>query len=719
MPGRKANQPQFLFFCGDLDTTTFRVISFTGKDSISSPYNFSISIRSDRADITAEEVINKQATLFMYRDEEYYLYSGIVIEFLYQETTLDYSVYHITLVPKLCLLDYNFQSKIFQKMSVSDIVAEVLDEAGLSDYYEFDLKGTYPERENVIQYQESDLNFISRLLEESGIWYFFKELPILAEEAHAVSVEKLIISDQPASFQNINGDAELIFRSGSGMYEQIEDEEKDYVEKISSKKRLINQSVLVKNYNYRTPEVDLSSPKNVPDGLVGRVYNYGPEIKDTDGAEQIADIFAKRIATNQSQVNGNSNCRGFRAGLRFNLQDHIRDECNDMFLLYSVVHRGTHRNISGSSELSSYKNDFVAIPSSMIELFKPPLKTPVPRVNGILTAAIEASGSEYASLDDMGRYKIRMPFDLSDSANYEGSKYIRLAQPYSGSNYGMHFPSHEGTEMILACVDGNPDRAVGIGTIPNANTISPVVSNNKVESVIRTAGGNEIILDDTTDKQKVTINSNAKNKMLFDDENKKIAINTTGDKAGNNQVLLDDQNKNLAISGLNHLMKMSYGDEADEITIQTAGEHIIKIDDKNKILTIQTAEGHVLQMDDNAKTITMTDCAGKNTVTLDGQGNGLSLDSQGEIKVTAKGDLTVEAANIKMTAKQAIEAKANMDIKMKGMNIESKSDMNMKIEGGMNTEVKGKMNITLEGGLAAKLDGKANTAITGGVVMIN
>lgn len=717
MTGRKANQPQYIFFCGNLDKSTFGVINFTGSDSISSPYEFSINLKSPKADISADDVVNKQATLFMYRDGEYYLYSGVILEFAYIDTNVDFSSYHVIMVPKLQLLDFNVQTRVFQKITAPDIVKKVLDDANLSDYYDMDLQGTYPEREYVIQYQESDLNFISRLLEEAGIWYFFKELPLIPEEVDSVGTEKLIISDKPASFKFINEESEISYRSGAGLHEQTDQALMEAVIKVSSEKRIVSKDVKVKNYNYRTPEVDLSSQKAVSTGQTGTVYNYGEEIKDTDGADKSADIIAKRLASSQADITGVSNCPGFRAGSRFTLKEHMREECNDKYLLRNIIHKGGHSSGGGDSGYSSYTNDFTAIASAMIEDFKPPVTAKKPKINGIMTAAIEASGSDYASLDDMGRYKVRMPFDISDNANYDASKYMRLAQPYSGSNYGIHFPSHEGTEMVFGCIDGNPDKPLGIGTVPNANTVSPVVSGNKAQSVIRTAGGNEMIMDDTAEKQKVTINSNAKNIILLDDENKKIEIKTTGGDDGNNQIIMDDQNKSLTIGGLNHGIKFDYGDGGNCITIQTEAEHMIKIDDENQIITIKTAGGHTIQMDDNGNTITLEDGAGKNTVTLDGNG-GLSLDSQGEIKITAQADVVIEGANIKITAQQAIEETANMDLKMKGMNVEAKADMNMTIEGGMNTEITGMM-LKAEGKTMADFKGGAKTTLTGGVVMIN
>ena len=714
---RKANQPQFVFFCGDLDEQTFSIADFEGKDEISIPYEFTLNLRSPKADIASDKVVNKQATLYIFRDGEYFPYSGVVAEFKYLGTAVDYSSYTVKLVPRLWLLNLNVQTRVFQKMPVPDIIEKVLKEANLSDYYSLDLQGKYSENEYVVQYQESDLNFISRLMEGSGIWYFFKEQPYIPEEVKGVKKETLVISDKAASFKYIAGENEIVYRALSGLDKRFDKKDKESVNSLSYEEKVIPKEVLLKNYNYRTPEVNLSAKKAISSGKAGKVYNYGGGFKDTDSAQKSADLEAKRIVSEQIAVKGKSGCRGFRAGFRYTLKDHPRKECNDKYMIKSVRHTGSHKAEEGSIGTFSYKNEFTTIPSSKVEDFRPACKTPAPKINGVITAVIEASGSDYASLDDMGRYKVRLPFDLSDNNNYDASKYIRLAQPYSGSNYGIHFPSHEGAEMVLACIDGNPNKPVGIGTVPNANTVSPVVSKNKAQSVIRTAGGNEMVMDDTADKQKVTINTNAKNAIELDDENKKIVIKSTGDDNGNNQIILDDANKSVTISGMNHGIKMSYGDGGKNITIQTEGEHVIKIDDDNQIITIQTAGGHAVQMDDSGNTITLKDGAGKNTVTLDG-GGGLSLDSQGEIKITAQADLVIEAANIKMTAQQAIEQKANMDVKIQGMNVEAKADMNMTVEGGMNTEVTGMM-LKAEGKTMADFKGGAKTTVTGGIVMIN
>jgi type VI secretion system secreted protein VgrG len=321
----------------------------------------------------------------------------------------------------------------------------------------------------------------------------------------------------------------------------------------------------------------------------------------------------------------------------------------------------------------------------------------------------------------MGRYKVRMPFDLSSAKNYEASQYIRLAQPYAGSNYGVHFPSHEGTEMVWACIDGNPDRPLGLATVPNANTLSPVVSANKQQNIIRTAGGNEFLLDDTDAKQKARLTTKSKHTLEMDDDQKRVFLQSKD----LNKLLLDDKNECVSWNGKSHSITMTYKSGSESIVITTKDGHIIKMDDKNKKLTIQTKAGNIIDMDDQGKKIAMADSAGKNKVTLDGDGNKILIDSQGEIQISAAKDLTIKAANIKMTSQGKIDMQASGDFTVKGMKITQKADMdfaakgmNMKLESDMNMTIKGGMQ-TKVGGMMTELSGDTMTKVKGAIVMIN
>ncbi len=723
MPSRKANQAQFYFFSGGIAPETFEVINFSGTDRISSVYKFGIMLISPKADISPDDVVNKAGTLYVYRDGEYYPYSGIVSEFRFVGKSLDRATYALTLVPRLWLLNLSVQTRIFQKKKVNQIIKLVLDGANLSDYCTFQVDdGKYSEQEYVVQYQESDLNFISRLMEANGIWYFFNENPVLAEELDgSCGAEKLVVSDKPSSFEFVATASDVLFRSVSGMAEQIDKDDRESIHGFESFRQIVPKDVLLKDYNYRTPEIDLKGRKSIKAGDVGTVYSYGGHFKNTTEADRLAEIAANRFACQRLTYDGTGNCRGLRAAKRFTLQEHFLDPVNGKYVVTEVAHQGSHTMEGDSANVYTYVNHFSCIPAEQADLFRPMPRTPSPRISGIMTAQIEANGSSYASLDDMGRYKVRMPFDLSNAKNYEASRYVRLAQPYAGSNYGMHFPSHENTEMVWACVDGNPDRPLGLATVPNANTVSPVVSSNKQQNVIRTAGGNEFVLDDTDAKQKASLTTKSGHTLVMDDDVKCVFVQTKDQ----NKLLLDDKNEAASWNAKSHTITMTYKSGSEGIVITTADGHIINIDDKNKKLTIQTKAGNVMEMDDNGKKIGLTDAAGKNKVTLDGNGGKLLLDSQGEITISASQDLSIKAANIKLESQGKIEQKATGEFTMAGMKISGKADMDVELK-GMNITMEAQMNASLKGGMQTtvhgtmtELSGDAMTKVKGGIVMIN
>ncbi len=708
---RAANQARYLFACGELDKKVFEVERFYGQDRISSPYDFSIELRSDRPDIVSRDVIGKQATLYIFRKGDYYLYSGVCTEFSYLKSTADYSAYNVKLVPKLKLLDYNVQTRVFLKMSIPQIISKVLEDGALFNYFKIDIQGDFPERETVLQYQESDLNFITRLMDEAGLYYFFEEQSLLPEDVGSVHSETLVISNKPSSYRFIDGEPLLCFKTPSSM------ESKQGTESVNSlvcSNSAVAKRVLVKNYNYRTPEVTLCAGTTVESGTVGTVYHYGKEFSDIQGAEHAAELLRDRMISEISRVNGKSNCAGFRAGSRFELCEHQRGECNDVYLICEVVHRGTNNSVTGCVDATEYSNEFNSVSSDLIGKYKPPVDIRTPKVNGVFTAMIETDGSEYAAIDEMGRYKIRMPFDLSGVPNYNASKYIRLAQPYSGANYGIHFPSHEGGEMILACIDGNPNRPIGLGMVPNASTISPVVNANKTHNVIRTAGKNEILLDDAADKQKIRITTAALNGVVLDDENRRLLLQTTDE----NSFLIDDCNEASVWKTGSHTVAMSYKSSREEIAITTAKGHVITIDDTNKSISICTEKGHTIQLDDQSGTMVLTDCKQKSSVTLDSQ-KGLILDSKGEISIKAAKDVSIEGQNVSiLSTRGEINVNATRDLSFSGMNIHEKAKMDLAME-GMNTSIKAQVNVGIEAGVATEVKSSVKTTIAGAMTEVS
>ncbi len=243
-----------------------------------------------------------------------------------------------------------------------------------------------------------------------------------------------------------------------------------------------------------------------------------------------AKIRNQEILSQSKIFRGRTDSRLFTAGYRFKLDKHYRDDWNCEYIITKVSLSGNQRGqfvipqkIQTSKNL--FECNFEAIPFDIN--YRPLRKTPVPKISGLMSAKLESgTGDEYAFIDDHGRYKAKMLFDISDKSNGEATLPIRLTQPYSGSGYGMHFPNHAATELLWSCVDGNVDRPVGLGTIPNPSNASPVTAKNKHQNTIRTASGNELIMDDKSKECRILLTTPNSNHLQLKDKDNSIDLTT-------------------------------------------------------------------------------------------------------------------------------------------------------------------------------------------------
>ena len=734
---RKANEAEFFFLCGGFSEETFLVASYKGTERISEPYSFTIELTSVNQDIDPDDIIGSRASLFVYRNEEYYPYSGIVSEFHVVDRTKDRAAYSVTLVPRLWLLSLNVQTRIFQNLSCREIVKQVITDANLGDCCEFKWKESdSKENEFVVQYNESDLNFITRLMEREGTRYLFIEPPLVAEEMDGEpSAERVLFCDSDCGFTDIDGEALLRYRSWSGLHEVADEDHEEYVARVELSARAISRETFCRTYNYRTPEVAINAQREVEGGTAGSVYTFGGSAKNTDEVTGQARLAANRLQSQRTTMGGRGNCRGLRAARRFTLFEHPRADFNTGHIVTEVFHNGSQNSGGGDAARISYANTFTTVAAALGSIWCPPERAGKPSVPGVLTATIESNGGDYALLDEKGRYKVRLPFDISGAANAEASKFVRLSSPYAGSNYGMHFPSHEGTEMVVSFVNGDPDKILGLATVPNANTASPVTSSNKEQSVVRTAGGNELLMDDLDGEQRIRLMTHAAHAVELDDGKRRVVIQSTD----GNKVLLDDENERCDFNAGDQTIVLSYQSGQEGITITTGKGHVIRLDDKGKKLTIQTEAGNILQMDDGGKKIVMSDANGKGTVTLDGN-KGITLDTSGKIVINASQDVEIKGANVKIATGTGgnIEGKASMGkVSFEGKDFAARASLgDVTLDGQMNVAIKGGMSVKADGsmgmskmelgatgakvsGLMAELSGTAMTTVKGAVVMIN
>lgn len=483
---------RYVFKASVLPDDALAVVDFVGDEALSQPFRFVANLVSSDPDIDFEKVVNEPASLLMLRGDDVAPVHGIVTDFqqgrMVSMTLGDRYLYRAVLVPRLHRLSFSHQSRIFQNLTVEEIVTKVLAESDLSGAdVQFKLQGSYSPREYCTQYKESDLAFIQRLLEYEGIRYFFE---------HGDSHETLVITDDPAATPPIAGDDALHYHLGGGLAAA---ETTETVREFVTHQKIVTGRVVLKDYNYRTPGEPLQSESQLNGEMPGVFYDYGIHVKDAGEGARLAKVRNEEIESQREQMVGESDCLRLRAGASFTLKSHYRDGMNQVYLLTHVHHAGRQPDaspfIAGDLDVPEYTNGFTCVPATAP--YRPPRTTPEPKIPGVMTAMVESGGGDYAYLDDQGRYRLKMPFDLSDATDGSASKAIRLAQPYTGPDYGQHFPVHKGAEMVFACVDGHVDRPLGLATVPNPTQQSPVTSGNAPQNVIRTWGKNELTFDDT------------------------------------------------------------------------------------------------------------------------------------------------------------------------------------------------------------------------------
>ena len=286
------------------------------------------------------------------------------------------------------------------------------------------------------------------------------------------------------------------------------------------RRNVLPEKVLLKDYNYRRPSLEITGTATVDQDGEGTVYFYHEHFRTGEEGNRLATIRAEGIICKGEEYLGESSVPSLVPGYTFTLADHYRKGFNQKYLIAEVVHEGDQTSllpVAATAESHKgnafYGNTFVAIPAAT--QFRPQVVTVKPTVSGIVAARVDAAGSgQYAELDDMGRYKVIIPFDLSGRRDGKASAWVRMAQSYAGSGFGTHYPLHKGTEVLLTFVNGDPDRPVIVGAAPNPATQSPVTSGNQTQNVTKTKGGNEITLEDRDGGQHLLLKSPVSNTTL-------------------------------------------------------------------------------------------------------------------------------------------------------------------------------------------------------------
>ena len=497
-----------------LDKDTLLLARFKGHEGLSELFHFDMDLFSEQQSIVFKGIIGENVTLTItLADGSSRFLNGIVSSFIQkhgssdQKNKLQTSYYSASLVPWLWLLTRTSNSRIFQKLSVKDIAEKIFSEKKLS-HYRFELNNTYEKREYTVQYRETDFNFISRLLEEEGIYYFFehedgKHTMVLADHS---GVNNPCLTQESAKFK-VTG------REDFGHEDQIET--------LKMTKQIQATKYTLNDYNFEIPSSDLKITSDTTHDLVPgerEKYDYPGGYAKRSRGNTLAALRMEEEESRITSLSGTSNCRAFVSGGRFKLEKSYREDWNDKeYLLTRIIHKADQSDSysTGSSpgkEKKIYQNHFDCIPHEIP--FRPRRKTPVPMVKGVQTAVVVGPEGEEIYTDEHGRIKVHFHWDRNDKFDENTSCWLRVCQAMAGNGWGAMFLPRIGHEVIVNFIEGNPDQPIVTGQVYNGMNPPPYTlpedmtrSTFKSNSSPGSGGFNEIRFEDKQDKEQIFIHA--------------------------------------------------------------------------------------------------------------------------------------------------------------------------------------------------------------------
>lgn len=688
----QANRP--LQVTTTLGPDTFMLVGFSGEEGISRPFSFSLDLVSEDARVDGPELLRSPVSVVLPREEAAPVhFHGVVRRFTQLGQEQGLTSYRMEIVPWLWLLSLSRDCRIFQDRSVPEIVEEVFQGHGLTDF-DIRLSGSYPAREYCVQYRESDLDFVSRLLEEEGIHYFFEH----SEERHL-----LVLSDSSGLAPDCDGGRTPI-SVGSR-------ERQDAVNDMEAAHDVFVGEVELRDFDFEQAPSPLVGSSSGEGGE--RVYDYHPgRFTTPEDGERLARLALEADEARRRVVRGSGNCRHFRSGFRFDLSGHYRGDMDTGYLLTRVRHRargGDWR--SGGFHDLDYQADFTAIPVDIP--FRPPRTTPRPHIAGSQTAVVMAKDGEEIWVDRYGRVKVKFHWDRSDAQDDSASCWVRVSTSWAGKNWGAIRLPRIGEEVIVAFLEGDPDKPIIIGRVYNADHMPPYpLPDQKTRSGVKsrsskegeTRNFNEIRFEDLKGREQIHLHAEknyrvevenhhtgkvgghqafwvegARGALVEGEEAINIEYVDEDGEPGEGEVMAGDYlevtNNQVVIIGKHHAMKCTEGYEA----LVEEGDHTITVQTGDQQVLVQTGDQEIRVETGDQDIVVEQGNQGIEVV----QGNQVTRVIQGDISMKSEtGKITLEAVDsIELKVGSNSVKISQSGVEIKGLMVTAKADTVLKLEG--------------------------------------
>ena len=482
--------------------------SFRGTETISHLFRFQLLVLSENPSVSPTQIIGKRVNICLVLGGGTVRYiNGFVSRFAQEAGDRRFSRYWMEVVPWFWFLSRTADCRIFQNMTIPDIVTQVFRDHGFNDFKN-SLQGSFDQREYVVQYRETTFNFLSRLMEQYGIFYFFE---------HEKNKHTLVLANSPNIHAPcpVQSKARLDYTEGANLRGE------DTVHTWHLEQDLRPGKYALTDYNFETPATSLLANENTVVNVGGNerfeIFDYPGIYKKKAAGESLTKLRMQEEEANHLIATGSSNCRTFVPGYKFDLSGHALSDLNKPYVLTQIQHSasvGASYSGSGGNSEETYSNTFGCIPLSVP--FRPQRLTPKPIVQGPQTAVVVGPPGEEIYPDKYGRVKVQFFWDRLGKKNENSSCWARVSQPWAGKNWGAISIPRIGQEVIVDFLEGDPDRPIITGRVYNDDQMPPyTLPDNMTRTTFMsrsTKGGgsanyNELRFEDKKGSEQIFLNA--------------------------------------------------------------------------------------------------------------------------------------------------------------------------------------------------------------------
>lgn len=699
------------------------VVRFEGTEAVSDVFQFDVLFSSEDRDIVLSKLIGKDASLELRRQGGVSRFvHGIVSSARHVSDGKDVSFYHVRIVPKLWRLRHRHDARVFQELTVVDIIKQVLEGAGLlPENMRFVCPKSYAPREYCVQYRESDFAFISRVMEEEGMFYLFE---------HTDAAHVLVIADSKAAFAPIASPSSIVFHPEDGAMAKG-----DSISRFSPSEEVFPGKVSLSDFNFKKPALPLlkSAEASIDSDL--EVYDYPGEYELPGDGTALAQVRLEEWQARRILVEAESGCIRMASGCSFRLTQHTREDQNGEYIITRVAHRGHQPQMgeAATGQSKGYSNSFQCMPSKVA--YRPERRTPRPMVRGMQTAIVTGPKDEEIHTDEHGRIKVHFHWDRLGKMDDKSSCWVRVAQMWAGAGWGSMWIPRVGHEVVVDFLEGDPDRPLVVGSVYHGTNVPPYpLPAEKTKSTIKSnsykggGGFNEFRFEDKKKEEEIYLHAQKDWTIkVLHDENAEVDNDVTL-HVGHDQKERIDHDRSASVGVNEHL---DVGGDRDESiagldTLNVGQSRFVTVSDAHSetvgaaqsiaiggAQSIAVGQAQSIMVAEN-KTENVggesSESVGKKKSTLVGEEFELSVGKDWTISIGANAKQEVKDEKTLIVGKKLkiqvgdamIEVEKNGNITVQGKKINVKGDgpiqiegkkLHVKSEGAVNVEASGKVNI--------------------------